>query len=56
MEGELLAEMRKPITVDNMEGLDVVTTPDGRTLVFMLSDDNQSSRQRTLLMMFELQD
>ncbi len=56
MEGELLAEMRRPITVDNMEGVDAVTTPDGRTLVFMLSDDNQSSRQRTLLMMFELQD
>jgi hypothetical protein len=53
--GEELATFRPPLTVDNMEGLDVVEMPDGRTLVFMLSDDNFNAVQRTILMAFELQ-
>ncbi len=52
--GEELATFRPPLTVDNMEGLDVVETSDGRTFVFMLSDDNFNAVQRTILMAFEL--
>jgi hypothetical protein len=53
--GEELATFRPPLTVDNMEGLDAVEMADGRTLVFMLSDDNFNAVQRTILMVFELQ-
>ncbi|UTW55402.1 esterase-like activity of phytase family protein [Kordiimonas sp. SCSIO 12610] len=56
LSGEELATFRPPLTVDNMEGLDVVELPDGRTLVFMLSDDNFSFLQRTIMMVFELTD
>jgi len=54
--GEELAHFAPPLTVDNMEGLDVGTAEDGATLVYMLSDDNFSSSQRTLLLMFALDD
>ncbi len=54
--GEELAHLAPPLTVDNMEGLDVGTAADGTTLVYMLSDDNFSSSQRTLLLVFALKD
>ncbi len=40
--------------VDNMEGLDVHQTPDGDTILTMISDDNFSLIQRTLLLQFKL--
>jgi hypothetical protein len=40
--------------VDNMEGLDVHRTPDGNTILTMISDDNFSLLQRTLLLQFRL--
>ena len=52
--GEVLAVLRRPLTVDNMEGLAARPGADGRTLIYLLSDDNFSPFQRTLLMMFEL--
>ena len=60
LEAELIAELRPPGTVDNMEGIEVrraETGPDaGKTLVYLVSDDNFNPLQRTLLMMFELMD
>lgn len=54
LDGTVLANAGLPWTVDNMEGLDVRVTDDGRTLLYIVSDDNFNPLQRTLLMMFEL--
>jgi hypothetical protein len=40
--------------IDNMEGLAVRRGPKGETLLYILSDDNYSPLQRTLLLMFEV--
>ena len=40
--------------IDNMEGLAVRTGRDGETLVTLISDDNHSMLQRTILLEFEL--
>jgi hypothetical protein len=40
--------------IDNMEGLAVRTGRDGETLVTLVSDDNHSMLQRTILLEFEL--
>jgi hypothetical protein len=39
-----------------MEGIEVKSGPDGETLVYLLSDDNFSILQRSLLLMFELRE
>jgi hypothetical protein len=40
--------------VDNMEGIDAHATPEGDTVLTMVSDDNFSMLQRTLLLQFTL--
>jgi hypothetical protein len=40
--------------IDNMEGLDAHVTPQGDTVLTMISDDNFSVIQRTLLLQFTL--
>jgi len=52
--GEELARLGPPLSVDNMEGVAARRDAAGRTLVYLISDDNFSRLQRTLLMMFEL--
>jgi len=53
--GELLAELRPPLTVDNMEGISARRdAASGKTLIYLISDDNFNIAQRTLLLMFEL--
>lgn len=54
--GELLADIRAPLTVDNFEGIEAIKGPRGETLLFLISDNNfnRFGPQRTLLMMFEL--
>ena len=56
--GELLADLREPLTVDNFEGIEAIKGPKGETLIFLISDDNfkRMGPQRTLLLMFELAD
>ncbi len=54
LEGEELAILRQPSTVDNFEGIASARGERGETLVYLLSDDNFSFWQRTLLLMFEL--
>ncbi len=62
LEGDLIAELDKPFTVDNMEGitvrpLDPGSPDNGKVIIYLVSDDNfNPSDQRTLLMMFELED
>jgi hypothetical protein len=40
--------------IDNMEGIDAHVTPEGDTVLTMISDDNFSPIQRTLLLQFTL--
>jgi len=42
--------------IDNMEGIDAHVTPHGETMLTMVSDDNFSMIQRTLLLQFTLLD
>jgi hypothetical protein len=42
--------------IDNMEGIDAHVTPEGDTVLTMVSDDNFSLIQRTLLLQFTLVD
>ena len=40
--------------IDNMEGIDAHVTPEGETVITLVSDDNFSLLQRTLLLQFTL--
>jgi hypothetical protein len=51
-----IARLAPPLPVDNFEGLAVHSDPQhGSTTVYMVSDDNFSRRQRTLLYQFRLE-
>jgi hypothetical protein len=45
--------IRKPLTVDNFEGLAAVPGKDDTIRFYLISDDNFSSAQRTLLLAFD---
>ncbi|MGD9124513.1 MAG: esterase-like activity of phytase family protein [Desulfarculaceae bacterium] len=51
---QVLATLEPPLTLDNFEGLAVCSGPQGRTLIYLISDDNYSGLQDTLLLEFEL--
>lgn len=53
IEGREIARLAPPLTVDNMEGV-AVTREQGRTIVWIVSDDNFNPLQRTLLLKFAL--
>lgn len=53
MQGEEIARLKPPLTVDNMEGMALVRTG-GRTFIYLISDDNFKAFQRTLLLKFEV--
>jgi hypothetical protein len=50
---KVIATLAPPLLVDNMEGL-AITQEGGRTIVWMMSDNNFNAWQRTLLMKFAL--
>ncbi|HEC14928.1 MAG TPA: esterase-like activity of phytase family protein, partial [Rhodospirillales bacterium] len=54
IKGTPVASLRPPLSIDNFEGIAVAKGKRGETLIYLISDDNFSSNQRTLLMMFEL--
>jgi hypothetical protein len=54
LRGEELAQLVPPLTVDNMEGVATRKGADGEPLIYLVSDDNFSGFQRTILMMFAL--
>ena len=55
LDGEVLANLSfMDANIDNMEGLAVRRGPKGDTLLYMISDNNFSPLQRTVLLMFEL--
>ena len=45
--------LNAPLTTDNIEGVALITSPTGATRMLLLSDDNASGSQRTLLMVFD---
>jgi hypothetical protein len=49
-----LAVLEQPLTTDNFEGISAVRRPDGKVMLYIVSDDNFWGFQRTLLMMFEI--
>ena len=52
-ESRVLAVIQPPLTIDNFEGL-AVRQHRGKTYLYLASDNNFSSRQRNLLMKFEV--
>ena len=49
-----IARLQPPVQVDNYEGVSARTGSNGETLLYLVSDDNFSGLQRTLLLMFAL--
>ncbi len=65
LEGSELARIEAPLTLDNFEGIDALRDARGRTLVYLVSDDNNCAKspnarrvspQRTLLLQFVLEE
>jgi hypothetical protein len=54
LQGEVLAQIQPPLTIDNFEGLSAVPGPNGTLRLYIISDDNYTVLQRTLLLMFDL--
>ena len=46
-------DLARPMTIDNFEGLAAVPRSDGRTRFYLMSDDNGSPTQHTLLFAFD---
>jgi hypothetical protein len=54
VDGEILFEAPLGYEIDNMEGMALSKGPDGETLITLVSDNNESPLQRTLLLTFAL--
>ncbi|HTY65962.1 MAG TPA: esterase-like activity of phytase family protein [Alphaproteobacteria bacterium] len=54
LQGEEIAHLQSPLTLDNFEGISAVRAPDGTVRLYIISDDNYTFLQRTLLFMFEM--
>lgn len=54
VDGEILFEANYRSQIDNMEGLEVLPEPDGSVRLIVVSDDNHSILQRTLMLEFRL--
>ncbi len=55
--GEVIATLKPPLSVDNMEGIAVIDISEsGNPIIAVISDDNFNSFQRTLLLIFEVMD
>jgi hypothetical protein len=54
VDGPAIFEADLGSEIDNMEGIDVFVTPEGDTVLTLVSDDNFSVLQRTLLLQFTL--
>jgi hypothetical protein len=50
----IIAELKPPLRVENFEGLFARQDAQGETLIYIVSDDNFSKLQKTLLLMFAL--
>jgi hypothetical protein len=54
VDGPAIFEADLSSEIDNMEGIDSFVTPEGETVLTLISDDNFSLIQRTLLLQFTL--
>ncbi len=54
LQGEEIANLAAPVTVDNFEAVAARRGARGETLLYLMSDDNQNPLQQTLLFLFEL--
>jgi hypothetical protein len=54
MQGEVLLEADDSLNIDNMEAIAAHRAPSGETVLTLMSDDNFSALQRTLIMQFTL--
>ena len=54
--GETLAAFEAASGIDNMEGISLDRGPNGKTRLWLISDNNFRSTQRTLLLRFEVPD
>ena len=55
MSRTLAVELGNPIPMDNFEGMAFLQEESSQAILYILSDDNYSPSQRTLLVMFELE-
>ena len=53
-EGDTLFRLDRSVSVDNFEGIAATKLADGTVRIYIISDDNFSERQRTLLMAFDV--
>jgi len=56
LDGKVIFEAGSGYQIDNMEGLDVFRAADGSLHLIMISDDNHSILQRSLMLEFRLRD
>lgn len=56
VEPEVLALLEPPFPLDNFEGISAVRMPDGAARIYIVSDNNKSAQQRTLLLAFDIVD
>jgi len=55
LHGLIIAELKPPLNIDNMEGIAARSGDNGETIIYLKSDDNfDHDDQRTLLLMFAL--
>jgi len=54
LDGPVLVELSARFNIDNMEGLAIRPNPAGGDYLYVISDDNFSDVQRTLLLVFKL--
>ena len=55
LQGEEIGRLESPLGVDNLEGIAVREDPETGTFLYMVSDNNYSHFQRTLLLQFRLE-
>lgn len=53
-EGEMIVRLQRPLPVDNFEGIAAIQMDEGTLRIYIVSDDNFSASQRTLLMAFDI--
>jgi hypothetical protein len=56
LHGEEIALIERPLVTENFEGIAMRAAANGETLLYIVSDDNYQSLQKTLLFMFALKD
>ena len=54
VDGKVIAEFDPPLLIDDFQGIDSRTGPNGETLLYLVSDDNFDPLQQTLLYQFRL--